>query len=119
MKRQAVIFAIVVSALGQVSLGYGGDGKAMVSLSTEVQEAEYRIYELKSSRPKYWAKKNREGRFMIYDHPSMEQPRLEYRDGKICLPGSILCRRIDIVSGKIYRAGGAKPLWRVEGVRKN
>lgn len=68
---------------------------------------------------KYWAKKNHEGRLMIYDHPSMEQPRLEYRDGKICLPRSILCRRIEIVSGKIYRAGGATPLWRVEGVRKN
>lgn len=119
MKRLVVIVTIVISTLGQVSLGYGGDRKAMVSFSTEVQGAEYRIYEFKSPRPKYWAKKNHEGRLMIYDHPSMEQPRLEYRDGKICLPRSILCRRIEIVSGKIYRAGGATPLWRVEGVRKN
>jgi hypothetical protein len=122
MKIQAVISIIVVSTLLQVSSGYGGGKKAMVSFSTEVEAAEYRIYELKSPEPKYWAKANQEGRLMIYDHPNMEQPRFEYRDGKICRLGSILCRRIDIidlVSGYIYRAGGAKPLWRVERVRKN
>jgi hypothetical protein len=122
MKIQAVTFIIVVSTLLQVSLSYDGGRMAKLSFSTEAEAAEYRIYELKSPEPKYWAKTNQQGRLMIYDQPNMKKPKFEYRDGKICRLGSFLCRSIDfidVVSGYIYGAGGAKPLWRVETVRKN
>jgi hypothetical protein len=80
-------------------------------------QAEYRVYDCDSNTAKYWVNKNSEGFLVIYDHPSMQTPKLEVRDGRIYRPnGFFPLGRITIIGTNIFRFGETKPLFRLEKI---
>jgi len=80
-------------------------------------QADYRVYECDSNIPKYWVNKNSAGNLIIYDHPSMQTPKLEVRNGKIYRPnGFFPLGRIRIVGKNIFRFGVTKPVFRLEKI---
>ena len=117
MKGLLISFGLLLGLSLQLNLALANEILSETQLRPKECQAEYRVYECDSNTPKYWVHKNSEGYLIIYDHPSMQTPKLEVRDGRIYRPnGFFPLGRIRIFGTDIFRFGGTKPVFRLEKI---
>ena len=117
MKRFMLGFGLVISLCLPCNVTQADELPLPTDLPATQCRAEYKVFKHDSQVPKYWVHKDSEGKLIVYDHPSMQTPKLEVRNDKVYRPnGFFPLVRIKISDGKIFRRGSSRPVWRIEKV---